>query len=268
MNVRAQGGVFEALLCTPTGPGPWPGLAVVHESFGLTPWIREVALGFAGQGYLAVAPDLFAHRLHPGFTPEAAERLMPLVWQMPVEARIVRKAFEAALRGHRAEDVEVAWALSRLAQGLEGVLPIVEDLRATVAQVRRLAACSGKVGAVGFGFGGKMAFALACSEPWLGAAVVFYGSAPREDELERVACPVLGLYGEDDEHITKDVPRAQRAMGRFGKSFEVVVYNRTGEAFARPGSANYREDRAGDAFARAGAFLAKNLGAGLPPTTS
>src|SRR3972149_5016356 len=75
-------------------------LAVVHESFGLTPWIREVALGFAGQGYLAVAPDLFAHRLHPGFTPEAAERLMPLVWQMPVVARIVPKDLEAAVRGH------------------------------------------------------------------------------------------------------------------------------------------------------------------------
>lgn len=268
LKVRSPDGGFEALLCAPQGAGPWPGLVVVHEIFGLTPWIREVALGFAGQGYLAVAPDLFTHRLQPGFTPEAAVRLMPLVWQVPVEARIVRKAFETALRGHRAQDVEVAWALARLAQGLEGTLPIVEDLRATVEAARRLPNCSGKVGAVGFGFGGTMALALACREPSLGAAVVFYGSAPREADLAAVACPVLGLYAEDDEHTTKDVPRAQAAMGRFGKSFEAVVYNRTGEAFARPGSANYREDRTRDAFARASAFLGKALGVPPAPTTS
>jgi carboxymethylenebutenolidase len=233
---------------------------VIHEIFGLTPWIRQVAERFAAQGYLTVAPDLFVGRLHPRFTPEAAARLMPLVWKMPVETRIVRKAFDSALHGHQPEDVEIAWALARLSQGLDGVGPMVEDLRACVEAMRRDPACSGKAGCLGFCFGGKMAFELACAESALGAAVVFYGAAPREDDIARIGCPVLGLYGEDDEHITKDVPRAQAAMQRFGKAFEVEIYNRTGHAFARPGSAHYREDRASEALARADAFLQAHLG--------
>jgi carboxymethylenebutenolidase len=70
---------------------------------------------------------------------------------------------------------------------------------------------------------------------------------------------VLGLYGEDDEFITKDVPRVAAAMERFGKSFEYEVYNRTGHAFAREGSKGYREDRAAEAWARTDAFLGRFL---------
>ncbi len=268
LTLRSADRTFEAALATPSGTGPWPGLVLVHEIFGLTPWTREVASRFAANGYLTLAPDLFVGRVHPRFTPEAALRLMPLVWQMPVETRIVRKAFSAALGGHRAEDVEVAWALARLSQGLDGVDRMAADLRAAVGALQRHPSCTGKVGSLGFCFGGKMAFQLACEEPSLGAAVVFYGGAPREDDIANIACPVLGLYGEEDEYVTKDVPRAQRAMRRFGKAFEVEVYNRTGHAFARPGSAHYREDRAEEAFARADAFLRRHLVQGSASTTS
>lgn len=268
IEVPSADRTFQTVLCTPAGQGPWPGLVIIHELFGLTPWIREVASRFAGAGYLTAAPDLFVGRLHPRFTPEAALRLMPLVWKMPVETRIVRKAFQGALAGHRAEDVEIAWALARLSQGLDGFAPIVADLRAVVETLRRDPACNGQVGAVGFCFGGQMAFQLACAEPALGGAVVFYGGAPREQDILKIGCPVLGLYGEDDEHVTKDVPRAQAAMRRFGKVFEAQVYNRTGHAFARPGSAHYREERARDAFARAEAFLGRHLGSRAAPTLS
>jgi carboxymethylenebutenolidase len=268
VKVRSPDRSFDAIVATPAGEGPWPGLVVIHEVFGVTPWVLEVAQRFAGEGYLTAAPDLFVGRLHPHFTPQAALRLMPLVWQMPVETRIVRKAFEAALSAQRTEDVDIAWALARLSQGFEGMGPMVGDLRATVQRLRSDSSCSGRVGCAGFCFGGKMAFHLACAEPSLGAAVVFYGGAPREEDMANIACPVLGLYGEDDEHITKDVPRAQAAMRRLGKPFETEVYNRTGHAFARPGSAHYREDRAKEAFARADAFLGKHLGNGPPPTPS
>ena len=128
--------------------------------------------------------------------------------------------------------------------------------------------CTGKVGSVGFCFGGRMSFQLACAEPSLSAAVVFYGAAPREDDIAKVACPVLGIYGEDDEHVTKDVPRAEAAMNRFGKAFEAVVFNRTGHAFARPGSSHYREDRAKEAFERTDVFLGRHLVTGPHSTTS
>jgi carboxymethylenebutenolidase len=97
-------------------------------------------------------------------------------------------------------------------------------------------------------------------EPTLDAAVVFYGAGPRESEIEHIRCPVLGIYGEDDEYITKDVPRIQAAMARYSKPFDVEVFNRTGHAFARQGSSGYKEEAATRAWQRTDAFLAKALG--------
>lgn len=264
VKLQSADRAFEGVLAAPSQPGRFPGLVVVHEIFGLTPWIQSVAERFAERGFLALAPDLFGGRIHKDFRPETAERLMPLVWQLPVEQRIVPGALKAALRGHRAEDIEIALRLAQISQGLEWMPPVLGDLRAAVATLRGDERCSGNVGSVGFCLGGKLSFHLACAEPALSAAVVFYGAGPREAEAERAACPVLGLYGEDDEYITKDVPRVAAAMKRFGKSFEFEIYNRTGHAFARPGSKGYREDRAKEAFARTDAFLARHLGAGAP----
>ena len=259
VQLRSGDRTFEGYLARPPGGAKRPGLVVIHEIFGVTPWIRGVVDRLARAGYLALAPDLFVGRLHPKFTPEAALRLMPLVWQLPVEQRIKPDALRAALKGHRPEDIEVAVRLASVSQAIEWMPPRLGDLRASVAYLRAQAGCSGKVGSIGFCFGGKMSFHLATVEPTLEAAVVFYGAGPREDEVERITCPVLGLYGEDDEFITKDVPRVAAAMKRFGKAFEVEVYNRTGHAFAREGSKGYREDRAKQAWERTDAFLARTL---------
>jgi carboxymethylenebutenolidase len=259
VRIRSADREFDAWAAAPAVVGRYPGLVVLHEIFGLTPWVKGMAERLAGAGFFVRAPDLFRGRIHPEFTHEAAERMMPLVWQMPVEARIDEAAFREALKGHRAADVDVAWRLARLGQGLDWLPPVVDDLRACIAHLRALPACTGKVGAVGFCIGGRMAFHLATAEPSLNAAVVYYGAGPREEDIARIACPVLGLYGEDDEHITKDVPRVEAAMRRFGKPFEREVYNRTGHAFARPGSKGYREDRAEAAFARTVEFLRRSL---------
>lgn len=261
VNVKSADRSFEAYSASPVGQGARPGVVVIHEIFGLTPWIRQVADRFAERGYLALAPDLFVGRIHKDFRPEVAERVMPLLWQLPVEKRIVPEAVRAALKGHRAEELEMAVRLAGLSQGLEWMPPVLGDVRACVAFLRAQSACSGKVGSIGFCLGGKVSFHLATVEPTLNACVVFYGAGPREDEVERIGCPVLGIYGEDDEYITKDVPRVAAAMERFGKTFEREVYNRTGHAFARPGSKSYREDRAKEAWARTDAFLDRTLGA-------
>jgi carboxymethylenebutenolidase len=258
--LRSAGRAFDGYLAQPKAPGPHPGLVVIHEIFGLTPWLRSVADRLAAQGFFALAPDLFTGRLHPKFTHETAERMMPLVWQMPVDQRIDESAFRTALKGHRAEDIDIAWRLSRLTPTIDWLPPVLNDLKACVASLRGRRECSGKVGAIGFCLGGRLSFHLATVDRSLNAAVVFYGAGPREEEVERIGCPVLGLYGEDDEMITKDVPRVAAAMERFGKSFEHEIYNRTGHAFARPGSKGYREDRATDAWARTDDFLRRFLG--------
>jgi len=259
VELRSADRKFAAHAATPVMPGKYPGLVVIHEIFGVTPWLMGVAERLSGRGFLTLAPDLFTGPVHPRFTPEVALRMMPLVWQMPVDQRIDEGAFRAALKGHRPDDVDIAWRLARLGQGLDWIPPVMGDLKACVAHLRSLPDCSGKVGAIGFCIGGRLAFHLATVEPTLNAAVVFYGAGPREEEIERIACPVLGLYGEDDEHITKDVPRVEAAMKRFGKSFEREVYNRTGHAFAREGSKGYRQDRADHAWARTDEFLRRCL---------
>jgi carboxymethylenebutenolidase len=259
LNVRSADRAFEGYLASPAAPGKRPGLVVIHEIFGVTSWLRTVADRFAQRGYLALAPDLFTGRIHPNFRPEIAERMMPLVWQLPVEQRIVPGALRQALKEHRKDEVEIAERLAALGQGLEWMPPVMGDLKASVAALRARPECNGKVGAVGFCLGGKLAFHLATVEPSLGAAVVFYGAGPREEEIERITCPVLGLYGEDDEYISKDVPRVAAAMARFGKRFEYEIYNRTGHAFARTGSKAYREDRATEAWKRTDDFLKRAL---------
>jgi len=249
-------------MAVPTATGKHPGLVVIHELFGVTPWIREVADQFAAKGYLALAPDLFGGRIHLDFTPEAAQRMLPRVWAQPVEVRIVPEALKKALRaeGHKGDDLEIALRLAQLGQGLEWMPPMLGDLRTAVATLKRHPRSTGKVGGIGFCFGGKMSFHLATVEPTLDAAVVFYGAGPREAEIERIKCPVLGIYGEDDEHVTKDVPRIQAAMARFNKPFEVEIFNRTGHAFARTGSSGFKEEAAKRAWARTDAFLAKAIG--------
>jgi carboxymethylenebutenolidase len=261
VSLRSDDRAFEGFLASPVEGVKCPGLVVIHEIFGLTAWVRKVAERFAQQGFLALAPDLFVGRIHKEFRPEVAERVMPLVWQLPVEKRISPDAVRAALKGHRPEEVETAVRLAEISQGLEWMPPVLGDVRASGEFLRRHKACSGKVGTIGFCFGGRVSFHAATADPTLNAAVVFYGAGPREDEIDRIHCPVLGIYGEDDEYITKDVPRVDAAMKRSGKTFEYEVYNRTGHAFAREGSKNYKEDRAKLAFERTDAFLARALGA-------
>lgn len=257
--LRSADRAFEAHLATPETAGPHPGVVVIHEIFGLTPWLLSVADRFAAQGYVALAPDLYVGRVHPRFTTEVAQRMMPLVWQQPVEVRIVPAALRTALKGHREDDIEIALGLAGISAGSTRMAPFLSDLRAAVAALRARPDSNGKVGAIGFCFGGKASFHLATVEPTLDAAVVFYGAGPRELEIEHITCPVLGLYGEDDEYITKDVPRVAAAMLRFGKVFEHEIYNRTGHAFARVGHPGYNEERAKAAWARTDEFLGRHL---------
>jgi carboxymethylenebutenolidase len=260
VEVRTKEREFPAYLARPDAAEA-PGVVVIHELFGLTAWIREVVDRFAQRGFIAIAPDLFTGRVHPRFSPEVALKVMPVVWELPVEQRANEKALRAALKGHSKEDVETAVGLSRIHWSLEWVAPTVADLKGAAQHVRELRGCTGKVGSVGFCFGGRMSFELAAADPALSAAVVFYGIGPREEAIERIGCPVLGLYGSLDENVTKDVPRAARMMERHGKVFEHEVFDRTGHAFARPGSKGYHEGNAARAWERTDAFLARHLDA-------
>ncbi len=122
-----------------------------------------------------------------------------------------------------------------------------------------LPAANGRLGMVGFSWGGSAGFAYAVKQPELDALVVFYGGAPRaESDYARIDAPVLGLYGGDLQTAAR-LPRATAAMAAAGKSFETIVYDgATAFLKAQEGlDANRRATE--DAWPRTLAFLRQHL---------
>lgn len=172
---------------------------VIHEIFGLTDWIRAVADQLAAEGFIAVAPDLLSGKGPNGGGTES------------FEGDKVREA----IRGLGAGEV-------------------AERLNAVRAHAIALPAANGRSASIGFCWGGTASFRYAAQQPALDAAVVFYGSAPTElSELDRIACPVLGLYGGDDARVTSTVEPTARQMQDLQKQFEHHTYDRAGHGFLR-----------------------------------
>ena len=98
--------------------------------------------------------------------------------------------------------------------------------------------------------GGALSARLACVDPELGAAVVYYGLAPAEKDVAGIACPVLGLYGGLDERVNAGIAGFAEAMGKHGKSFERHVYDGARHAFFNDLRPSYDARASRDAFAR------------------
>jgi carboxymethylenebutenolidase len=122
--------------------------------------------------------------------------------------------------------------------------------------------CSGKVGSVGFCFGGRMSLALGMSRP-LDAVCTFYGGGMQQlfDQLDALKSPVLGLFGDNDKSIpVGTIEEFDKLLGRIGIEHEVIVYPNSGHAFFRDNDpVAYRPEAARDAWERVTKFLAKNL---------
>lgn len=203
-----------------------PVVVVIHEIFGLSTWVRGVADQLAADGYIAIAPDL-------------------LTGKGTLEGDTLTQAVAtAAIRTLKPEDVQRQLAaVGQYGMSLPAALP--------------------KYGVVGFCWGGSTSFAHAAASPaGLGAAVVYYGTAPRTG-LENVKVPVLGLYGGNDMRVGATVPPTDSAMRALGKSFEPHTFVGAGHGFLRQQSdstgANLRASR--QAWPLTLAFFRKHLGA-------
>ena len=208
-----------------------PVVMVVHDLYGLSNWVRSIADAFAAEGFIAVAPDLLK-----GMGPGGGDgrffidgmRIVPTV--NAIGARELTRRLE----------VVRTWALG---------LPVAD----------------GRVGIVGFGWGGAASFAYALEQPELDAVVVFYGAAPgNESDYGRIAAPVLGLYG-GDLPTAATVSRTTEAMAAAGRSYEPIVYEgATVFLKAQEGlAANQRATE--DAWPRTLAFLQRHLGDSAVP---
>jgi carboxymethylenebutenolidase len=116
-----------------------------------------------------------------------------------------------------------------------------------------------KVGSVGYGIGGALSLRLACVDRGLSAAVAYYGNAPPEDQLESVACPLLGLYGGLDRMVNGGIADLVAAMERLDRCFEHHIYDGAGHGFFNDEGPNYHAGASRDAYARTLEFFRREL---------
>lgn len=201
---------------------------VIHENRGLTDWVRSFADQLAEAGYIAIAPDLLS-----GF--DAGH------------ARTSDFASEDAARE----------AISRLDPAR-----VTADLRALQDWAAKLPGGDGRVALMGFCWGGAQTFRHATHAQDLAGAYVFYGTAPTDrDALARIAVPVHGFYGADDQRVNATLEATRGAMRELGKVYEPVVYDGAGHGFMRagddPAAAPGLRAARDAAFARLTSLLAK-----------
>lgn len=202
-----------------------PVIVVVHEIYGLTPWIRSVADQFAADGFIAIAPDLLTMKNLSGF-PDSVDR----------------QAATAAIRTLQTADVQ-------------------RQLSAVAHYGMGLPAAQKKYGIVGFCWGGGVSFQHAAVAPALGASVVFYGVAPPNGAASASA-PVLGLYAGNDARVDATIPGADSAMKRAGKTYLYHIYDGAGHGFLRQqaGMSGANATAAAAAWPEAVAWFRKYLG--------
>jgi carboxymethylenebutenolidase len=222
-----DGGSFSGYLAIPPA-GRGPGLVVVQEIFGVNSHIREVTDQWAARGYLAVAPDMF-WRIEPnvqlGYTQEDF-----------LKARAFRPKFD-------------------FDKGIRDIQSAIDDLRANPN-------CTGKVGAVGYCFGGALAY-LTAARTNVDVAIGYYGGGidQRLDEVSNIRCPLMLHFGETDQAIPAEARDKVAAALKGRDNAEVYVYAGAGHGFnnwARPQA--YHKAAAEQALARTVALLKRTIG--------
>jgi carboxymethylenebutenolidase len=210
---------MAAFLARPGGAGPWPGVLVIHEAFGLNDNIRDVTRRFARAGYVGLAIDLFS----------GANRAMCL-------ARAFGGIFVKPLQSGTLRELQAA--VKTLA-----AQPDVD---------------AGRMGAIGFCMGGSYALQLACVDGDVRAASTFYGMNPRPMEAFRRACPIVGSYPQHD-FTASGGRKLDATLLDFKIEHDIKVYPNTRHSFFNEHGAMYDAAAAEDAWTRTLAFFAEHL---------
>lgn len=225
--------VYRAL---PPGK-PQGALILIHEIWGLVDHIKAVADRYASAGYLVVAPDLLSVQ---GITPTVGAELIAMMTEPDEEKRL---ANQTALR----EGTAPARAPGYAEVALDMLTRVVDGLEAEGFN---------NIAVLGFCFGGTYSYALAAQDKRICAAVPFYGTAPQDDKIAHITCPVLALYGEIDPPIMDDYHRVEAAMAKYGINWKSHVYPGVQHAFFNDTNRlRYDADAAADAWKRSTEFL-------------
>ena len=213
-------GTIRALMARPAGAdGPLPAVLVVHENRGLNPYIEDVVRRAAKAGYLAIGPD--------GLTP---------------------------LGGYPGTDDEGR----EMQRELDGA-KLMADFFAAFEYLRDHDDSTGKVGCVGFCYGGGVCNALAVAYPDLAASVPFYGRQPAAEDVPQIEAPLLIHYAGLDERINAGWDAYKDALDAAGKDYTVHIYPDVNHGFHNDTTPRYDEAAATLAWDRTLAFFDANL---------
>jgi carboxymethylenebutenolidase len=264
LSYDSPAGAVAAYLTRPRAGGePLPGVLVLQEVWGVDGHITDVADRLASAGYAALAPDLYsAGGGRPAvLAAEQVDAAKAFLNTIPPEQWTPAASRAEALgKLPDGEGERVGETLSTLFGGARDLERHLDVVRAGVELLRSHPACKGRsVGSVGFCMGGGLSALVACEEPQLSAAVVFYGSAPEAERVARIRCPVRGFYGQEDPRIVDGLPAFEEALGAADVDYELRIYPGTGHAFFNDTRPSYGPEAARDAWARMLAFFAETL---------
>ena len=216
----AGSGKMRGYLARPAGAtGKLPGVLVVHENRGLNPHIEDIARRLAIDNFLAFAPDA----LYP-------------------------------LGGYPGDEDKARDLFAKLDQAKTR-----EDFVAAANYLKALPECTGRIGVVGFCYGGGIANMLATRLPDLAGAVPFYGNQPSAEDAAKIKAPLLIQYAGNDERINAGWPAFEAALTKAGVKYQAYTYPGTEHGFNNDTTPRYDEAAAKLAWQRTLAFFNANL---------
>jgi carboxymethylenebutenolidase len=233
VTLTSQSKPVDAFLCRPKTEGKRGAVIVVQEIFGVNDHIRDIACRFAKAGYIGLAVNYFAREGNPPDASGGFQPLMEFVGKIP--------------------DSQV-----------------MADTKAAAEYLKKRPDSNGKVGIVGFCWGGRVSMLAAAEVPEIDAAVAYYGRirqpnpTPNQpkgplDLVEKIHAPLLGHFGEKDSGITPDVPALRDALKQHGKTAELYVYEGAGHAFNNDTRPSYHAESAKLAWQRTLDWFGKHL---------
>lgn len=191
VTYQGAAGEMRGYLARPNDAGKFPGVVVVHENRGLNTHIEDVTRRIALAGFLAFAPDALSRQ---GGSPVDPEQAIAMIKNLNMDET-------------------------------------VKNFTAAAAYLKTHPRSTGKVGVVGFCWGGAMANLMAVHSPDITAAVPYYGKPPQPEDVARIKASLLLHYAGSDERINKDIPAFKQALTKNNVDFQLYMYEGAEHAF-------------------------------------
>ncbi len=224
----------SAYISIPNGEGQFPGVVLIHEIFGLNAHIKDVADNIAREGYVVLAPHLYSTdpELNGIFSEPNVAASMEFMAKLDRTRMRDNEYMQSMLaREPETKRTVIASLLGKMFGGMPNEKLIENGIKAVEFLNSSKFVKTGRIATMGFCFGGGMSINISCRIK-TAACVIFYGQNPSPIELvEKLDCPILGLYGADDIRINMELDKFVAELAKHKKDFEIKTYKGAAHAF-------------------------------------